>query len=90
MLSYYSKMFYEIDSHTNSHNSKNQIKIAQERQPHFFNKHAIDKKYRVGQWVYLNARNLKTTHLYKKLDYKFIGLYQIIERYVPSRPTQVS
>lgn len=35
----------------------------------------------MGDWVYLNRKNIKTTRPSRKLDWKFIGPYQVLEKY---------
>jgi len=58
---------------------KENIKAAQERMGKYYNrKVANDKpKFKVGNWVMVNAKNIKTKRLTKKLDYKLRGKFQI-------------
>lgn len=44
-------------------------------------KRATDRSYNVGDWVYLNRRNIKEKSPHRKLDWKFIGPYQVLKRY---------
>lgn len=60
---------------------KEELASAQERQTRAFNRHAIERTYSVGNWVYLNQKNIKTTRPCRKLDWKFIGPYRILEKY---------
>ena len=60
---------------------KKKLVIAQEHQANAFNKHAKERTYNVDDWVYLDQQNIKTTRPNRKLDWKFIGLFQILERY---------
>ncbi len=38
------------------------------------------KEYKKGDWVYLNAQNLPTLRVTKKLEGKFVGPYKVIEK----------
>lgn len=97
LLGYHPRMSYEHDidkrSASESANSniaryretlaflKKELAIAQERQAKSFNKHALERTYNVGDWVYLDRRNIKTNRPNRKLDWKFIGPFQILEKY---------
>lgn len=59
---------------------KTELALAQKHQAEAFNKHASERSYNVGEWVYLNRRNIKTNRPCKKLDWKLIGPFQIVER----------
>lgn len=43
--------------------------------------HATEQSYSVGDWVYLNRKVIKTTRPCRKLDWKFIGQYRVLEEY---------
>lgn len=60
---------------------KKELAIAQKRQAKSFNKHAAERSYSVSDWVYLDRRNIKTTRPNWKLNWKFIGPFQILEKY---------
>ena len=97
MLGYHPRMSYEHEVDKRSINPsadevakmhreimnylKEQLTEAQERQAKAFNNHAKERNYNIGEWVYLNRGNIKTTRPCKKLDWKLIGPFQIVERY---------
>ena len=60
---------------------KTELIAAQEQQATAFNRHAITQLYKVGKWVFLNQKNIKTTRPCCKLNWKFIGPFQILEKY---------
>ena len=45
---------------------------------HYNSKHK-PRKYNIGDFVYLNSQNIKSTRLSKKLNWKFYGPYKVIE-----------
>jgi hypothetical protein len=54
---------------------------AQESQEKYFNRNVMQQPdFNVGDEVMLNARNIKTTRPSKKLDYKQLGPFKIIEK----------
>ena len=97
MLGYHLKMSYEHDidkrSASESVNSniikykktltvlKKELAIAQEHQINAFNKYAREQTYNVGDWIYFDQQNIKTIRPNQKLDWKFIGPFQILKRY---------
>lgn len=60
---------------------KAELAAAQERQATAYNRHATEQSYDIGEWVYLNRKNIKTTRPCRKLDWKFIGPFQVLEKY---------
>ena len=56
--------------------------LAQSRIKHFANTgKSPAPNYAIGDFVYVNIRNIKTFRLSKKLNNKNIGLYKIIKRH---------
>ena len=51
---------------------------AKERMAIQANRHRRDISYKIGDWVWLSTKDLRTDRPCKSLDYKFIGPYQII------------
>jgi len=58
---------------------KENMKTAQERISKYYNRKVANEepKFKVGDWVMVNAKNIKTKHPTKKLDYKLRGKFQI-------------
>jgi len=58
---------------------KENMKAAQERMCKSYNRKVANEepKFRVGAWVMVNAKNIKTNRPTKKLDYKLCGKFQI-------------
>ena len=46
---------------------------------HYNAKHLL-RIYNVGEFVYLNSRNIDSTHLMKKLDWKYYGPYKVVNQ----------
>jgi len=55
------------------------MEAAQCRIVKYFNQKVVKKEpiFKVGDWVMVNARNIKTRRLTKKLDYKLRGKFRI-------------
>jgi len=55
------------------------IEAAQHQMVQYFNLKVAEKvpMFKVGDWVMVNAKNIKTRHLTKKLDYKLRGKSRI-------------
>lgn len=45
-----------------------ELAVARERQAKAFNSHALERSYNIGDWVYLNRKNIRTNRPCKKLD----------------------
>jgi hypothetical protein len=59
---------------------QSEIYIAQARHEEYANrKRKPARRYRLGQEVWLDARNIKTARPQKKLDWKLLGPFKIIE-----------
>ena len=56
------------------------LEAAQARMMEQENRHRKDVTYKIGDRVYLSTKNIKTTRPCKKLDYKMIGPYEIINK----------
>ena len=58
---------------------KEYMKAIQERMHKYYNRKVANEepKFKVGDWVMVNARNIKTKCATKKLDYKLRGEFQI-------------
>ncbi len=57
------------------------IQFFVERNTHYYNTYRLEElRLKEGDKVYLLRRNIKTTRLLDKLDYKKIGLFEIEER----------
>ena len=59
---------------------RDELSLAQAQQADSANTHRQFKAYEVGDKVYVNTRNIRTTRPSKKLDLKFIGPYTITEQ----------
>ena len=55
------------------------IKAAQTRMAKYYNQKVANKnpQFKVGDWVMVNAKNIKTKRPFKKLDYKLRGKFEI-------------
>src|SRR5205085_10548704 len=55
------------------------MEAAQRRMVKYFNQKVADKEpiFKVGDWVMVNAKNIKTRRATKKLDYKLHGKFRI-------------
>jgi len=55
------------------------IEAAQCRMVKYFNLKVAEKEptFKAGDWVIVNAKNIKTRHLTRKLDYKLCGKFRI-------------
>ena len=60
---------------------KRELAVAQERQAKAFKSHVNGRSYNIEYWVYLNRKNIRINRPCKKLDWKLIGPFQIMERY---------
>ena len=49
-------------------------------QTKFYNAKHLSRSYNVGEFVYLNSKNIDSTRPTKKLDWKFYGPYKIVNR----------
>ena len=47
-------------------------------QAKYYNAKHLPKLYNIGEFVYLNSKNIDPTRPIKKLDWKFYGLYRVI------------
>ena len=52
-------------------------KKAQEVQAKYYNKKHTLRTFKAGDKVYLNSKNIKSMHLFKKLNYKYYELFKI-------------
>ena len=57
---------------------KHLTKAVAAQAKHYNLKHKL-RKYNIGDFVYLNSRNIKSIHPFKKLNWKFYGPYKVIE-----------
>ena len=55
------------------------LEKAKEAMAKQYNKHHIDKSYRIGDEVYLRAKNIKTVRPNVKLDHRQLGPFTIID-----------
>ena len=55
------------------------LKKAQEAQAKYYNKKYIPGTFKARDKIYLNSKNIKSTHLSKKLNYKYYRLFEIEE-----------
>jgi hypothetical protein len=62
---------------------RDELQHAKDRYKDFADRNRLDIHYNVGDYVYLSARNLKTSRPCKKLDYKRLGPFPILERIGP-------
>ena len=53
------------------------VKKAVEQQAKYYNAKHKPQSYKVGDMVYLNSKNIKSTRPSKKLDYKYYGPYEV-------------
>jgi hypothetical protein len=59
---------------------RTELELAQENQKHFANKSRRELVLEVGQMVYLNRKNIRTTRPCLKLDWKRFGPFKIIKK----------
>jgi len=59
---------------------KNELKLAQESAQRFSNKSRREHLFKVGDQVYLNRQNIKTTRPCAKFDWKQLGPFEIREK----------
>lgn len=59
------------------------LRIAQERQIRYANKKRRDVEFEVGEYVYLDSKNIKLPEGARKLGHRFIGPYKILKRVGP-------
>jgi len=60
------------------------MRLAQERQSSYANKKRREVLYEVGDFVYLDSKNIKlSTEGARKLGHRFIGPYKILKRVGP-------
>jgi hypothetical protein len=55
------------------------MKYALDLQAKYYNKRYLQMQFAEGQEVLLSAKNIRTKHLHKKLDAKFLGLFKILQ-----------
>ena len=53
------------------------LKKAQKVQAKYYNKKHTPRKFKAGEKVYLNSKNIELTRPFKKLDYKYYGPFKI-------------
>ena len=56
------------------------LEVTQARMMEQANRHRKDVTYEIGDHVFLSTKNLKTTRPSKKLDYKMIGPFEVVEK----------
>ena len=56
------------------------LEVAQTRMTEQANRHRKDVTYEVGDQVFLSTKNIKTTRPSKKLDFKMIGPFEVVEK----------
>jgi hypothetical protein len=59
---------------------KTTLKDAQDRYKHFADSHRLEKEFDIGTMVYLNSKNISTRRPSKKLDFKKLGPFRILEK----------
>ena len=59
------------------------LRIAQERQARHANKQRRAVEFKVGDYVYLDSKNIKLPEGARKLGHRFIGPYKILKRVGP-------
>jgi hypothetical protein len=57
-----------------------ELQLAQEKMKTYADRSRIDHSFKVGDFVWLLNRNIRTTRPSKKLDHKRLGPFQLIER----------
>ena len=60
-----------------------ELKAASEVTKYFVDRKRRNENFKVGDFVYLNRKNIKTTRPCSKLDWKKIGPFQIIKKINP-------
>lgn len=60
---------------------KEELTRSQSDQKKYYNRHAKDVTFAVGDKVWLNRRNIRTKRPSRKLDWKMIGPFKVIEKY---------
>jgi hypothetical protein len=55
------------------------MKHTSDLQAKYYNKHYLQMQFAKGQEVLLLAKNIRTKHLHKKLDAKFLGPFKILQ-----------
>jgi hypothetical protein len=56
------------------------LELAQTLQAKYYNRQHVDKHFKVGDSVLLSSRNLKTKRPHKKLDAKYLGPFEVLEK----------
>ncbi|EGE03253.1 hypothetical protein TEQG_08625 [Trichophyton equinum CBS 127.97] len=56
-------------------------KKARDNQKKYYNRNHLLVSFDVGDWVLLNRKNLKIVRPTKKLDHKYLGLFQVLEKW---------
>ncbi|KAG1612063.1 hypothetical protein G6F46_008780 [Rhizopus delemar] len=60
---------------------QNKLILAQKQQATYYNKHhRPTPDYKVGEYIYLYGRNIKTLHPSEKLDYKRLSPFKIFNK----------
>ena len=59
--------------------AQNEMKLAQQQQKRFADRHRRSHEIKVGSYVWLNRRNIKTTRPHQKLDYKKYGPFKVVQ-----------
>ncbi len=54
--------------------------VVENMRKQYDKKRQLAKEYKKGDWIYINAHNLPTLRLTKKLEGKFVGPYEVIEK----------
>lgn len=75
----------QVDGLSDLHNHlREQMQVAAETAKHFYDKHRSQSPdYKVGQKVWLDARNIDTKRPMKKLDHKYFGPFKILKKLSP-------
>lgn len=60
--------------------ARNEMRLAQQQQKRFADKHRRPHDIQVGKMVWLNRRNLKSTRPNQKLDYRRFGPFEVTEQ----------
>src|SRR5204863_9253689 len=55
------------------------LRTAAEAQAKYYNKSHMTKTYNVGDMILLLTKNIKLAHPSKKLDYRFAGLFRVLD-----------
>ena len=70
---------FVADFETLVETAQSEMRLAQQQQKRFADRHRRSHDIQVGSYVWLNRKNIKTTRPLAKLDYKKYGPFEVIE-----------